>query len=120
VTVKRLAGRSRRKLRIRKKVHGTPERPRLTVYRSLKHIYAQVINDATGETLVAASTLSEELQGQLKATGNAKAAQAVGELVANKARERGITKVVFDRNGFLYHGRIKQLAEAARQKGLEF
>jgi large subunit ribosomal protein L18 len=120
VTVKRLAGRSRRKLRIRKKVRGTPERPRLTVYRSLKHIYAQVIDDATGETLVAASTLSKELQGQLKATGNANAAQAVGELVANKARERGITKVVFDRNGFLYHGRIKQLAEAARQKGLEF
>ena len=120
MTVKRLAGRSRRKLRIRKKVHGTPERPRLTVYRSLKHIYAQVINDATGETLVAASTQSKELQGQLKGTGNAKAAQAVGELVAAKARERGITKVVFDRNGFLYHGRIKQLAEAARQKGLEF
>jgi large subunit ribosomal protein L18 len=120
VTVKRLAGRSRRKLRIRKKVHGTPERPRLTVYRSLKHIYAQVINDATGETLVAASTQSKELQGQLKTTGNAKAAQAVGELVAAKAQERGITKVVFDRNGFLYHGRIKQLAEAARQKGLEF
>ena len=120
MAAKRLSGRLRRKLRIRKKVSGTTERPRLTVYRSLKHIYAQVINDATGETLVAASTLSKELQGQLTATGNAKAAQAVGELVAHKAIERGITKVVFDRNGFLYHGRIKMLAEAARQKGLEF
>ena len=117
---KRLTGRLRRKVRVRKKVQGTEERPRLTVYRSLRHIYAQVINDVTGRTLAAASTLSKELQGQLKVTGNIEAAQAVGELVAQKALKRGVKKVVFDRNGFLYHGRIKTLAEAARQKGLEF
>lgn len=120
MAARRLTGRLRRKLRVRKKVQGTEERPRLTVYRSLGHIYAQIINDITGQTLTAASTLSKELRGTLKATGNAGAAQAVGELVAQKALERGIKKVVFDRNGFLYHGRIKQLAEAARQKGLEF
>ncbi len=120
MATKRLAGRLRRKLRVRKKVRGTEERPRLTVYRSLTHIYAQVINDITGQTLAAASTLSKELQGTLKATGNAEAAKAVGELIAQKALERGIKKVVFDRNGFLYHGRIKTLADAARQKGLEF
>jgi large subunit ribosomal protein L18 len=120
VAARRLSGRFRRKLRVRKKVRGTEERPRLTVYRSLKHIYAQVINDITGQTLASASTLSKELQGTLKTTGNINAAQAVGELVALKAMEQGIKKVVFDRNGFLYHGRIKKLAEAARQKGLEF
>jgi large subunit ribosomal protein L18 len=110
----------RRKLRVRQKVRGTESRPRLTVYRSLSHIYAQVVNDATGQTLAAASTLSKELQGKLKTSGSAEAAQAVGELLAHKALEQGIKKVVFDRNGFLYHGRIKKLAEAARQKGLEF
>jgi large subunit ribosomal protein L18 len=115
-----LSGRLRRKLRVRQKVRGTEARPRLTVYRSLKHIYAQVINDITGQTIAAASTLSKELQGKLKASGNTEAAHVVGELVAQKALERGIKKVVFDRNGFLYHGRIKKLAEAARQKGLEF
>ena len=120
MAVKRLQGRARRKLRVRKKVQGTAERPRLTVYRSLRHIYAQVIDDRTGQTLAAASSLSTELRGQLQATGNVGAAQAVGELVARKSLEQGVKKVVFDRNGFLYHGRIKQLAEAARQKGLEF
>ena len=120
MAAKRLQGRSRRKQRVRKKVQGTAERPRLTVYRSLRHIYAQVINDNTGQTLVAASTLSNALRGKLQTQGNAKAAQAVGELIAQEALERGIKKVVFDRNGFLYHGRIKTLAEAARQKGLEF
>jgi large subunit ribosomal protein L18 len=120
VAIKRLKGRLRRKLRVRQKVQGTAERPRLTVYRSLNHIYAQVVNDTTGQTLAAASTLSKELQGKIKATGNAVAAKAVGELLAHKALEQGIKRVVFDRNGFLYHGRIKQLAEAARQKGLEF
>jgi large subunit ribosomal protein L18 len=120
VAVKRLTGRSRRKQRVRKKVQGTAERPRLTVYRSLRHIYAQVINDITGQTLAAASTLSTELRDKLKTTGNTEAARAVGELVAHKALERGIKQVVFDRNGFLYHGRIKTLAEAARQQGLEF
>ncbi|MBN1255680.1 MAG: 50S ribosomal protein L18 [Deltaproteobacteria bacterium] len=120
VSGKRVSGRLRRKLRVRTKVRGTEERPRLTVYRSLKHIYAQVINDITGQTLAAASTLSKELQGTIKAAGNTEAARVVGALVAQKALERGIKRVVFDRNGFLYHGRIKQLAEAARQKGLEF
>jgi large subunit ribosomal protein L18 len=120
VAAKRLHGRSRRKQRVRKKVQGTAERPRLTVYRSLRHIYAQIINDNTGQTLAAASTLSKQLRGTLQAMGNTEAAQAVGELVAQEALERGIKKVVFDRNGFIYHGRIKTLAEAARQKGLEF
>jgi len=120
VAARRLHGRLRRKLRVRNKVQGSEERPRLTVYRSLRHIYAQVINDITGQTLAAASTLSKELRGKLKVPGNTEAAKAVGELVAHKALERGIKKVVFDRSGFLYHGRIKQLAEAARQKGLEF
>jgi large subunit ribosomal protein L18 len=120
VAAKRLRGRSRRKQRVRKKVQGTADRPRLTVYRSLRHIYAQVINDNTGQTLAAASTLSKELRGTLQTMGNTEAAQAVGELVAQEALERGIKQVVFDRNGFLYHGRIKKLAEAARQKGLEF
>ena len=120
MTIKRLHGRLRRKLRVRQKVRGTAERPRLTVYRSLSHIYAQVVNDSTGQTLATASTLSKELEGKLKASGNQAAAKAVGELLAQKALAQGIKKVVFDRNGFLYHGRIKQLAEAARQKGLEF
>lgn len=120
MAVKRLRGRLRRKLRVRQKVRGTAERPRLTVYRSLNHIYAQVVNDSTGQTMAAASTLSKELQGKFKASGNTGAAKAVGELLAQKALEQGIKRVVFDRNGFLYHGRIKQLAEAARQKGLEF
>ncbi len=103
-------------------MRGTAERPRLTVYRSLNHIYAQVVNDSNGQTLAAASTstLSKELRGKLKTSGNTGAAKAVGELVAQKALEQGIKRVVFDRNGFLYHGRIKTLAEAARQKGLEF
>lgn len=120
MVAKRLTGRSRRKQRVRKKVHGTAERPRLTVYRSLRHIYAQVINDNTGQTLAAASTLSKELREKVKTTGNTEAAKAVGELLAQTALDRGIKRVVFDRNGFLYHGRIKTLAEAARQKGLEF
>lgn len=117
---KRLKGRLRRKLRVRQKVHGTPARPRLTVYRSLRHIYAQVVDDNKGATLVAASTLSKELRDRLKGTGNKEAARAVGELVAEKALAKGIRRVVFDRNGFLYHGRVKELADAARQKGLEF
>lgn len=112
--------RGRRKLRIRKKVHGTSERPRLTVFRSLNHIYAQIINDDTGCTLVAASTLSTELKGIEGHRGNITAAKAVGALIASKAIVASITKVVFDRNGFLYHGRIQALADAAREGGLEF
>ncbi|RLA93233.1 MAG: 50S ribosomal protein L18 [Deltaproteobacteria bacterium] len=117
---KRHSGRLRRKLRVRKKVKGTPERPRLCVYRSLRHMYAQVIDDTVGHTLAAASTLDKELREKLQRTGNVEAAKEVGRLVAKRALEKGIKKVVFDRNGFLYHGRVKAVAEAAREAGLEF
>ena len=109
-----------RQKRVRKKVRGTTERPRLCVYKSLKHIYAQVIDDSQGRTLVAASTLDKSLRAGLKSTKDKEAAKAVGRLVAEKAKAAGITKVVFDRNGFLYHGRVKVLADAAREAGLEF
>ena len=99
---------------------GTTERPRLNVFRSLKHIYAQAIVDTTGETLASASTQSPELRGSLRYPGNLEAAKKVGALVARRATEKGIKKVVFDRNGFLYHGRIRALATAAREGGLEF
>ncbi|MBC7106443.1 MAG: 50S ribosomal protein L18 [Firmicutes bacterium] len=112
--------RHRRRLRVRKKVFGTPERPRLNVFRSLAHMYAQIIDDTRGVTLVAASTLSPELRGTLARTGNVEAARAVGELLARKALEKGIRRVVFDRAGYLYHGRVKALAEGARAGGLEF
>jgi large subunit ribosomal protein L18 len=112
--------RGRRKARIRGKVFGTPERPRLSVYRSANHIYAQIVNDETGATLAAASTLSPELKGREGHGGNADAARAVGALIANKAKSASISQVVFDRNGFLYHGRVKALAEGAREAGLDF
>jgi large subunit ribosomal protein L18 len=102
--------------RIRQKLSGTTERPRLNVYRSLNHIYAQVIDDQKGETLVAASTLALKQ----KTGGNVAAAKEIGKAVAEKAISKGIKKVVFDRGGFLYHGRIKALADAAREAGLEF
>lgn len=102
--------------RIREKMSGTSERPRLNIYRSLNHIYAQVIDDSKGETLVSASTLA----AKLKTGGNVAAAKEVGKLVAEKAQAKGIKKVVFDRGGYLYHGRIKALADAAREAGLEF
>lgn len=117
---KKIFARIRRKKSIRKKIRGTEARPRLCVFRSTKHIYAQIINDEIGKTLVAASTLTPELRSQLERTGNIKAAKKVGELIAKKAIEKGIKRVVFDRNGFLYHGRVKALAEAAREGGLEF
>jgi large subunit ribosomal protein L18 len=110
----------RRHLRSRRRLEGTPERPRLSVYRSLKHIYAQVIDDVSGRTLVSASTLSEPLQGTLKSTGSCAAAAKVGELLAVRAQEAGIRAVCFDRGGRLYHGRVKALAEAARKSGLKF
>jgi len=110
--------RSRRKSRIRKKVIGTQEKPRLSVFRSLNHIYVQAIDDATGKTLFAAS--SSEVKGKSKGTGNRDAAKAVGELIANKCKDKGIEAVVFDRGGYLYHGRVKALAEAARAAGLKF
>ncbi|MCX7822685.1 MAG: 50S ribosomal protein L18 [Syntrophobacterales bacterium] len=117
----RVAARLRRKKRIRKKVFGTALRPRLCVYRSLKHIYAQVIDDERGVTLVAASTLSPEIKSQVETmAGKVGAARVVGQLVGKKAIEKGIKKVVFDRNGYLYHGRIQALAEGAREAGLDF
>lgn len=117
----RVAARLRRKKRIRKKVFGTALRPRLCVYRSLKHIYAQIIDDERGVTLVAASTLSPELKGQIESiSGKVAAAKLVGQLIGKKALEKGINKVVFDRNGYLYHGRVQALADGAREAGLDF
>jgi large subunit ribosomal protein L18 len=112
-------GRERRKARVRKKVHGTAERPRLSVFRSTKHIYAQVIDDDVGKTLAAASTMAKGLREQISGKKSAKAGQ-VGQAIASRCKELGITKVVFDRNGFRYHGRVKAVAEAARQGGLTF
>jgi len=116
----RKAARQRRHLRVRKRVFGTPERPRLNVFRSLKHVYAQVIDDVQGHTLVAASTLDHALAGQLNGLNKTEKARRVGALVAERALSRGIKQVVFDRGGFKYHGRVRALAEAAREAGLEF
>jgi large subunit ribosomal protein L18 len=113
-------GRRKRHLRIRKTVRGAAARPRLCVFRSAGHIYAQVINDAEGRTLAQASTLDKDLAAHTGHRGNVAAAKAVGALVGRRALESGIKKVVFDRGGYLYHGRIKALAEAARESGLEF
>lgn len=110
----------RRKRRVRNKVLGTPQRPRLTVFRANKHMYAQVIDDTVGRTLVSASTLSPELRGVLRSTGSREAASKVGELLARKAVEAKVERVVFDRNRYRYHGRVKALADAARQGGLQF
>jgi large subunit ribosomal protein L18 len=114
---KKLEGRARRKVRIRKKLSGSTERPRLTVFRSNKQIYAQVIDDATGKTLASATSLGREAPGE---GGKTALAGSVGEAVAAVCREKGITKVVFDRNGYLYHGRVRALADGARKAGLEF
>lgn len=143
----KLDGRGRRKLRIRKKVHGSAERPRLTVYRSARHIYAQVVDDVAGRTLVSASTLCKELQGSAAAEpaavaeapadqddkggkkpskgkpalrGKMAAAARVGSLLADRCKAAKIDAIVFDRNGYLYHGRVRALAEAARKAGLDF
>lgn len=113
-------GRSRRHERIRKKVAGTQARPRLSVYRSLNNIYAQIIDDAKGKTLVSASSQDSAMKAVKEHKGNCKTAKDVGDLVAKRALEKGIKKVVFDRSGYLYHGRIKALADAARAAGLEF
>lgn len=112
--------RRRRQLRVRRKIQGTAERPRLNVFRSLKNIYAQIIDDQQGVTLVAASTMSPEVKGTLSSGGNKEAAAAVGKIIAQKAVDQGITRVVFDRAGNIYHGRVKALAEAAREGGLKF
>ncbi len=111
---------ARRKRRVRGKVFGTPERPRLCVVRTLKHVYVQVVDDENGATLAAASTLSPELKEELGKTWNREAAQAVGKLIADKSKAKGISQVVFDRHGRRYHGRVKALAEAAREGGLKF
>jgi len=124
---KKLEARLRRKKRIRKKIFGFPERPRVSVFRSHKHIYAQIINDVEGHTLVALSSLSpevrtkvEELKSKGEIKGKVDVARLVGRMLAEKAKEKGITKVVFDRGGYKYHGRVKALAEGLREGGLEF
>ncbi|MCL5980980.1 MAG: 50S ribosomal protein L18 [Firmicutes bacterium] len=112
--------RKRRHLRVRKKLAGTQVRPRLNVFRSLQHIYAQIVNDEQGQTLVAASSLEASVSAGRNSCGNKECARQVGKLVAERALEKGIKTVVFDRGGYLFHGRIKELAEGAREGGLEF
>lgn len=120
VKEKRIA-RLKRKKRVRTKIRGNPEMPRLTVFKSARHIYAQIIDDTTGCTLAAASTLSKELRSKAKGiSSNTKGAKLVGEVIAKNGLGKGVKKVVFDRNGFLYHGRVKALADAAREQGLQF
>lgn len=118
--VSRKIARTKRHMRIRRRLSGTTERPRLCVYRSNKHIYVQIIDDTTARTLVAASTLDKELKGSVEKTWNKDGAKAVGVLVAERARARGIQAVIFDRGGNIYHGRIAAVAEAARGAGLSF
>ena len=114
------AARIKRHYRVRKNISGTPERPRLNVFRSLSNIYAQVIDDTTGKTLVSASSLDKEIKDKLANGGNKEAAKEVGILVAKRALDAGIKAVVFDRGGYVYHGRVLNLAEGAREGGLEF
>jgi large subunit ribosomal protein L18 len=116
---KRLA-RQRRHRRVRKTIFGTAERPRLNVFRSLKHIYGQVIDDTTGQTLVSASTLDREVSALLGEKNKSEQASVVGQILARRALDKGISRVVFDRGGWAYHGRVKALADGARQEGLEF
>ena len=113
----RVAARTRIRARVRRKVSGTTERPRLAIFKSLKHIYAQVIDDASGKTMVSVSSMDKDSSTK---GANAAAAKAVGALIARKAKDKGITRVVFDRGGYLYHGNVKALADAAREAGLEF
>ncbi|MEC7519938.1 MAG: 50S ribosomal protein L18 [Myxococcota bacterium] len=120
MTIKKSDSRLRRKKRIRKKVNGTPERPRLSIFRTAKHIYAQVIDDVDGKTLATASTLSKDVKGDVGGVNKTEAAKKVGAAIAKACADKGIEKVVFDRNGFIYHGRIRALAEAAREAGLSF
>jgi large subunit ribosomal protein L18 len=112
--------RKRRHRRVRAKISGTAERPRLNVSRSIQHIYVQLIDDTAGQTLVAASTLDKALRDGLKTGGNVEAAKAVGKLIAERSKEKGIETVVFDRGGYRYHGRVRALAESAREAGLVF
>jgi large subunit ribosomal protein L18 len=119
LSFKRELARKARHLRVRKKVSGTPERPRLNVSRTVKHIYVQIIDDFSGTTLTAASSIDKELKGKIDKGGDIEAAKSVGLLIAKRAIEKGIKRVVFDRGGNLYHGRVKALAEAVREGGLE-
>jgi large subunit ribosomal protein L18 len=115
--------RDRIKFRIRKRVQGTDGRPRLTVYRSVAHIYVQVVDDTTGRTIASASSIEPSVKGALAKAergGNVAGAQVIGRTIAERLKEKGVTRVVFDRNGFLYHGRIKAVADSARAAGLEF
>jgi large subunit ribosomal protein L18 len=115
--------RQRIKYRIRKRVQGTEARPRLTIFRSVAHMYVQVVDDMTGRTLASASTVEPTVKGSLKKDergGNIAGAKAIGRTIAGRLKEKGVTRVVFDRNGFLYHGRVKAVADAAREAGLEF
>jgi len=114
--------RTRRRIhqRLRQRLQGSGERPRLNVYRSLNHIYAQVVDDNTGKTLASASTTQGKKKGEKRTGGNVASAKEIGKLIAQRAQEKGVKKVVFDRGGYLYHGRIKALADAAREAGLEF
>jgi large subunit ribosomal protein L18 len=112
--------RLKRQVRVRKKVKGTTERPRLNVFKSSRHIHAQIIDDTKGITLVAVSSISPDLKSDIAYTGNVEAAKKVGAAIAKKAIDKNIVSVVFDRNGFLYHGRVKALADAARENGLSF
>lgn len=112
--------RYKRHRRIRKKIYGTPQRPRLNIFRSLKHIYAQIIDDSSNSTLVSASSMDKELKGTLGSGGNIEAAKNIGRLIAKRTLAKGVKQVVFDRGGYLYHGRVKALAEAVREEGLEF
>ncbi|MDW8068451.1 MAG: 50S ribosomal protein L18 [Anaerolineae bacterium] len=116
----RRLGRLRRRKHVRKKVFGTPERPRLNVFRSLRHIYAQVIDDTVGHTLVSASTLDPEVREQIAGLKKTEQARVVGKVLAARALAQGVTKVAFDRAGYKYHGRVKALADAAREGGLDF
>ena len=120
ITTERVERRLRIKDKVRRRVQGTPERPRLSIFRSLNHIYAQIIDDFRGHTVVAASSLDKEFNDLKTHKGNVKMAQKVGELIAKKALEKGIKRIVFDRSGYLYHGSVKAIAEAARDAGLEF
>ncbi len=117
---RKVEGRATRHRRIRMRIRGTPERPRLTVFRSLNHLYAQIIDDVSGRTLVAVDSRSPAFQQRLKRGGNAGAAKLVGELLAQRAAAAGVTAVVFDRGGYQYHGRVKAFAEATRAGGLKF
>lgn len=119
-SISKNASRIKRQIRVRKKVKGSTARPRLNVFKSSRHIHAQIIDDTTGTTLVATSSICSEVKEGLKYTGNIEAAKKVGAEIARKALASNITTVVFDRNGFLYHGRVKALADAARENGLVF